>query len=105
MTDPRVPRMDSLGRGAWVAIALCALGCEETTEAPAKHPVKARAPFDLHCPERELNFDKLDENTLGVSGCGRHATYVRICRDRIEANPVYIDSEEECRWLMDSAGN
>jgi hypothetical protein len=36
-----------------------------------------RAAFDLTCPKEQLHSQELgDERTVGVSGCGRRATYV-----------------------------
>jgi hypothetical protein len=38
-----------------------------------------RAAFDLDCPEEKLQVIDLGRNTYGVRGCGRSATYTRIC--------------------------
>ena len=92
----------ALGLGA----ALLASGCggEPVPQAPKRHPVAVRAPFDLNCPREQLVYQRLDPRTMGVSGCGRRATYIRVCRDRI-GNQVgtYVDTYVECSWLLDGA--
>jgi hypothetical protein len=80
--------------------------CAETTSG-AKHPVRARAPFDLHCSAEDLAFERFDAKTIGVSGCGRRATYVEHCRDTIDAAGTYITglpmTDTECQWIMNSS--
>ncbi|HEY5960218.1 MAG TPA: hypothetical protein VIV60_26880 [Polyangiaceae bacterium] len=103
--------MDFVGR--WrllgsVCISMVLTGaCAETTSG-AKHPVRARAPFDLHCDAQELSFDRLDEKTIGVSGCGKRATYIETCRDTIDSGASFIVkapvTDTECQWVMNSSG-
>ena len=38
--------------------------------------LKTRSAFDLKCPEASLKLTDLGTDTMGVSGCGRQATYV-----------------------------
>ena len=40
--------------------------------------LKARAAYDLQCPQEQLQLTKLGKSSYGVDGCGRRATYV--CR-------------------------
>jgi hypothetical protein len=37
--------------------------------------VKRRASFDLQCDKEQLTSTKLDPVTVGVSGCGKRASY------------------------------
>lgn len=89
-------------------VACFALGCgapeAEAPQAPKRHPVAVRAPFDLACPREQLRYARLDKNTMGVSGCGRRATYVRVCHDRIASTGPYgVDTYAECRWLLNAS--
>jgi hypothetical protein len=95
-----------------LSLALCigflTLACgtpePEVPAARRRHPVAVRAPFDLNCPREQLRYDRLDKNTMGVSGCGRRATYVRVCNDRIAStSPYRLDTYVECRWLLNAA--
>jgi hypothetical protein len=87
-----------------LGLVLGVMACDESAQAPAKHPVKARAVFDMNCPAKELSFDKLDDDTLGVTGCGRRATYVRLCRDKVDQGASFMVgkqvTEEECKWVL-----
>lgn len=53
-----------------IVIALVAVGCVSQAET-----VRERAPFDLEC-EDQLDVREISNNTYGVRGCGRKATYV-----------------------------
>jgi hypothetical protein len=91
-----------------LCLGCCVLACEapeaQTPRAPKRHPVAVRAPFDLNCAREQLRYDRLDKNTMGVSGCGRRATYVRVCNDRIQKGwGARIDTYVECRWLLNAA--
>lgn len=77
-------------------------GCAGTGKG-ARHPVRQRAPFDLRCDADELSYERLDERTIGVSGCGKNATYVELCHDRIHALGRFVATEEECQWVMNSS--
>jgi hypothetical protein len=39
---------------------------------------------------------------MGVSGCGRRATYVRVCHDRVNTERPF-STYAECRWLLNAA--
>jgi hypothetical protein len=56
-----------------------------------------RAAFDLACPKEQLKSQQLgDERTMGVSGCGRRATYVYDHgRDNWFLNGTASDGEAE----------
>src|SRR5262245_48288002 len=85
---------------------LLASGCgAPEPQAPKRHPVAVRAPFDLDCPREQLAYQRLDPKTMGVSGCGRRATYILICRDRIDKESLRIDTYVECTWTLDVASN
>ncbi len=87
-------------------VAMC-VACGGSTQG-AKHPVKKRAPFDLHCSASELEFERLDDKTIGVSGCGKRATYVEVCRQTLDGAGTFFTgvaiTDEECQWHMDSRG-
>lgn len=42
--------------------------------------LRARAAFDLRCPEPDLQVTELDKRTRGITGCGQRATYVEHCQ-------------------------
>lgn len=41
-------------------------------------PVVQRAPFDLDCPAEQLTYKNLGSYVIGVTGCGRRATYKAV---------------------------
>lgn len=79
------------------------------------------AKLDLQCPETELKVITIDENTRSVTGCGKQATYQRLCTgadplDRatyFEAvdgfgQPIFTAAGRDagwgklhCRWTLD----
>ena len=94
-------------------LALC-LGClavacggppeSEAPKGPKRHPVAVRAPFDLNCPREQLSYNRLDKKTMGVAGCGRRATYVRVCHDRIgDSWGNHVSTYVECSWMLNAA--
>jgi hypothetical protein len=88
-----------------LSISCLALACRpepETPAAPKRHPVAVRAPFDLNCPREQVRYERLDKNTMGVSGCSRRATYVRVCHDRVNSAEAF-STYAECRWLLNAA--
>jgi hypothetical protein len=54
--------------------------------------LKARAAFDLQCKE-PLTLTKLNDQSWGVSGCAKQATYVEHCVDPLQP---------ECNWVLNS---
>jgi hypothetical protein len=59
--------------------------------------LRARAAFDLTCPERQLKTVTIDDRTRGVSGCGEHATYVSSC-DTV--GPYGLQAG--CTWILNA---
>ena len=54
--------------------------------------LRARAAFDLKCPEDQLELQELGSRmTQGVNGCGRSATYVL--------------NHDGTAWMMDSSSS
>lgn len=51
-------------------VVLLAVGCASQADT-----VRERAPFDLECEDR-LDIKEISNNTYGVRGCKRKATYV-----------------------------
>lgn len=88
--------------GGWFVVAVfvgglfASAGCGGP-EPPAKHPVVSVAPFDLDCPEKELSYTQIDENTMGVTGCGKRAKYVQICDP--PSSDIVGALSRGCRWL------
>lgn len=64
--------------GVLVALALVVPGCQGLNN------LKARAAYDMQCPEEQLELTKLSRTVYGVRGCGRQGTY--ICRTRDAKN-------------------
>lgn len=69
--------------------ALLLAGCgAATTEQLAR-----RAAFDLKCERSKLEYVVLDDQTVGVVGCGKRATYVEACRTK---------AIRQCTWIMNN---
>jgi hypothetical protein len=50
---------------------------DNASAAGAVKNLAERAPFDLDCPAEQLTYKKLGSvHNLGVTGCGKRATYV-----------------------------
>jgi hypothetical protein len=64
------------------------LGCATTNEV---NPLIKRAMFDLDCPREQLSWQKIDNQTFGVRGCGQKATYIESCRGE--------GLSETCVWV------
>ena len=79
-------RMRTVFFGALLALSSTA-GCGASDEN-----LRARAAFDLNCPEQTVKVVELDERTRGVSGCGQRATYVENC----EVRPYH----RACSWIL-----
>ena len=47
-------------------------------QASRDHLVQ-RAAFDLNCDQSQLRYTSIDNQTIGVVGCNRRATYVETC--------------------------
>lgn len=57
--------------------------------------LKARAAFDLDCPESQLTIVAIDDRTRGVRGCGSKAVYVETCR-------MLNNAPTDCTWVLNS---
>ncbi len=55
----------------WLLFAVTLVGCGSSLES-----LKKRAAFDLECPAEQLVISDLGDETKGVAGCGRKATYI-----------------------------
>jgi hypothetical protein len=71
------------------AVACCLAAACTPVPVDALH---ARSAFDLSCPSDQLNFTPIGGNckdmdkgapcVMGVSGCGKNATYTYVIRDQ-----------------------
>ena len=53
-----------------------------------------RAAFDLGCTTGELWFQKIDDRTTKVTGCGKHGTYVESC------DGLHTSKDTTCSWVL-----
>lgn len=70
-------------------LAILVTGCGAATA----DQLARRAAFDMKCERAKLQYVVLDDRTIGVTGCGKQATYVEACR----AEPV-----RQCTWIMNN---
>jgi len=59
--------------------------------------LRARAAFDLDCPQHKIQLVEIDERTQGVNGCGQRATYVESCG--------HVDGyggKHDCTWILNT---
>jgi hypothetical protein len=61
------------------------------------HPVVEVAPSDLDCPAEQIRYEKFDDSAIGVSGCGKQATYERTCYTVFEYG-THGPYHTECKW-------
>jgi hypothetical protein len=80
---------------ALLAVALSACSYQPTPTSDTLHgwpsiykDLTKRTEYDLGCPLAEQTFKDLGAGTVGVSGCGKKATYKYV---------------ENVGWVMDSA--
>jgi hypothetical protein len=87
------PVYGSAMKGVVLALALlCCCYATASTEQLVR-----RASFDLDCASKELGYERIDNSTLGVRGCGKQATYVESC-DGPRAKP-----ETTCTWVLNGS--
>lgn len=90
----------------FVALLIATILCGCTSHRQRNHPVSARAPADLSCPEADVKYTPVDDNTMDVKGCGRRATYVEHCESRFNAAASatmgMYTSREVCQWVLQS---
>jgi len=53
-----------------------------------------RASFDLDCASSNLRYNRIDAQTQGVVGCGKHATYLESC------TKTAASVDPECTWVL-----
>lgn len=61
--------------------------------------LRARAAFDLDCPETSLELVEIDARTRGVRGCDQRLTYVEQCKPCANG---YVGCE--CTWMLNTDG-
>lgn len=76
----------------WLVFAGCSGSLGGWSHATAEQLTR-RASFDLGCGEKDLRYTRIDDQTQGVSGCAKHATYVETCAK-------HGDGDAECTWLL-----
>jgi len=92
------PSLRTLARHLSVMGAAMSLLTGACATAPAQkkdHPIVGMAVFDLNCPKEQLSYQKLDDGTWGVIGCGQRTKYVQLCSQG--SHNVLVG--EECRWV------
>jgi hypothetical protein len=76
-----------------------AVGCFPHSDAPPpKTPgeeLRTRASVDLNCPEANLQMVDLGNNARGMTGCGKRATYLYVCK----RGGGLMD---DCTWVQNS---
>jgi hypothetical protein len=85
-----------LAAGALVAGAGCATTGPSAVERLEDRRLMKRAAFDLDCPTEPMSIVRIDEKTRGVRGCGRQATYVKLCDAPVD------NVMRSCVWVMNS---
>lgn len=87
VTDPQVKnglhRLSGCGQRTEYEL-MCMMGSCVWIQSPLR-----QASFELNCPQESLAVMRLSASQLGVQGCDRRATYVRICAPGTG-----------CTWLM-----
>lgn len=77
-------------------LLLCIAGCVASLGGwshATGEQLTRRASFDLGCDAKDLRYTRIDDQTQGVSGCAKHATYVETCTKHGAGDP-------ECTWLL-----
>ncbi len=70
---------------------LAATGC-----GADEQQLRARAAFDLSCPENQIRVQEIDGRTVGVRGCGQKAVYIESC------NAPVGHMGRDCTWVLNS---
>lgn len=74
-------------------LALCSCGARIGQLAP-------RASFDLKCPREDLTYTEIDDETQGVSGCGKQATYMWTCNTNgFVRSGSGVFPVRKCQWV------
>ncbi len=92
--------------GMTLLVALAALvSCVAASASTGQ--LRARASFDLNCPDTQLEIVPIDGRTKGVRGCGQQATYVESCEQHAGAyvGPGTGGSyRSSCTWMLNTDG-
>ncbi len=78
-----------------LALFAAVLAACEYPDKPAEHPIVGMAVFDLNCPRGQLRYFPINDDTVGVEGCGQRTKYVRICSHW----GVGLMTGTDCRWV------
>jgi hypothetical protein len=78
-----------------VVAVLVAPGCrrDKGAEMPGDEDLWKRAAFDTGCAREELQFVRLSDDTVGVTGCGRKLVYIQDCHPQ---------AAWDCKWVLNS---
>ena len=107
-TFDSVYRMKSM---PWCALPLAAvfsIGCggangpDPAVPDPDDAAVKERASFDFNCQENKIRLRWFDERTAGVRGCGKRATYTKMCN---YSGQGLFRHETDCTWVLNSSAS
>ncbi len=62
---------------------------------------KSRAAFEMECPLSALKLTYLEDDTWGVSGCGKRAVYQKSCSHRgfVVSGSTAIPINKKCAWV------
>jgi hypothetical protein len=74
----------------FAVLPLALVGCGASDQQ-----LRARAAFDLQCPQEQVGVVEVDNRTKGAQGCGRQALYIEDCQPR----PF---QGMQCTWIMNS---
>lgn len=76
-----------------VGVALLAAPASLAACHATEKQLRARAAFDLNCPEDQIQITKIDFRTRGVRACGEQATYVEACQG---------SGQSSCTWVLNT---
>ncbi|MBN1609323.1 MAG: hypothetical protein JW940_22015 [Polyangiaceae bacterium] len=75
----------------FVLVLAALLACGATEDQ-----LRARAAFDLDCPESKVHIITIDDRTRGVRACGQQATYVEAC------DGPKGSAATSCTWVLNT---
>lgn len=101
-------RFEIWGLAACILGLLACSNSNSQSQNVDQSTVLRRAPFDLECPKGKLSYHRLGSDAMGVKGCGRRATYVKVCRETVDEASSFVAgvtvTDERCQWMMNTAG-
>lgn len=74
-----------------LALATIASACVINAGAASRDQLTRRAAFDLDCTPNQLGYQKIDDRSYGVTGCGKRGTYVESC------------NSGQCTWVLNGS--